>query len=222
MITKRIKKKFVVGGLLIGLAVTLHVGTLYLIKPQIDANAEQRLVTARAEVDKLRTQIAKTRLDNEVRTSLLPEFRKLGGTGFFATQDREAMRKTIEDAQAGSGLIGLRVAIAPESLVAPGKDMGNQYEVVSTEVAIEVEAFHDLDVFSFMNRLRNNVAGPLVPVSAVLTRSQIPTMDVLDRISNGTRVVMATARLVFDWKTVRMHLAPEPTSGSPASNLGRI
>ena len=179
---------------------------------------ERKIVTAeldstRAAVEARYQEVAKMKEEYVLLQSQLRSFKELELRGFFNDQDRSNAIEKIEKLSNYAGLLKAKLKFGSGQLVSdPLADMASQV-VLKSPVTVNVSAFDDVDVYSFIKFIEEKFPGDIDVSSIKLKRTEIFNEAMLRKIGGGNPSPLVEAEFVFDWLTMASKDVVAPVEG---------
>ena len=194
-------KRLMIIAILAGACVVMGGASFMLIKPQnekVDRELRQLrsdISFKRSETNRFREEM--TEIQNEKNT-----FQSLQSLGFLGEQSRLEARKRIEAIQSYSRVLSARYNIAPGKVENAETATEADQVLLTTEIAIEIDALDDADVYKFISLMENAFIGHVSVTSLELDRVLDLNEVTLRQIGSGIPAVLVRAKLVLNWKTL--------------------
>lgn len=128
-------------------------------------------------------------------------------TGFTQPQSRLDANQLIDGLSRKHGIVTLSYTFEPEAVTQHRGFNGVEFDLATTEISIEMQAFADYDLLGFAAEFVHLLEGQVQIDSLTITRNEMISPDLMDRIATGgvTGVFVGTLRL--NWNNVVTHAA---------------
>ena len=179
-------------------------GNYYYVMPETTAlegrlkSTEGQFYRKQGEINQLRNEF--TRLQDQ-----LSKYKILENMGFFNVQDRVTARETFTKLQKGSGLLWMKYRLDSSRKLEFNEARDINHMVISSPVEVNIEALDDVDVFHFIQMVREKFPGDISFKQIEIERVMDINSTVIRRIGNGEPEVLVKAVINFDWRS----MAPE-------------
>jgi hypothetical protein len=193
--------RFIIIGALILIGTGLFFYNANVLQPTMQKQ-QANLSTVRSKsseisnnLDKLKNQLSN--FGNEKA-----DFARVRYLGFFDTQDRVNTRKLISRIQKDSRLISARYTIKPAESVTNEKLKEASSKILKTDIAFDLEAVEDTDIYRFVYLLSYGFPGQISVKDISLVRGREVTQPLLRQIGSGQAEAIVSAKLNVVWQTM--------------------
>lgn len=205
-------RKIVFMVLLLGVNLAIGAGYYYWLLP-FREQVTRDLDATRAAVEAKYQEVAKMKEEYILLQSQLRAFKELELRGFFNDQDRSNGIEHLGKLSNYAGLLKAKLKFGRGELVAdPLADAAGQV-VLKSPVTIDVSAFDDVDVYSFIKFIEEKFPGKVDVTSVKLKRTEIFNEAMLRKIGGGSPTPLVEAQLNFDWLTMASKNVVAPAEG---------
>lgn len=126
-------------------------------------------------------------------------------TGFTQPQNRLDANQLIDELSRRHDIVTLNYTFEPEAIVEHRGVHGVEFDVATTEVGIEMQAYADYNLMGFAAEFIHRLDGQVQVDSFTIQRNEMITPDLMERIASGgvTGVFVGTLRLNWNNVTAR-------------------
>ncbi len=179
------------------LGATIH---LYLLPELNDSEGHERRM--RSQVRQVRADIDRLQMEFEQLDQQQGRFDDLKKKGFFSIQSRSDAKKMFSRLQDKSRVISAVVSVKPGFIVDNDEAQKAKHKVLLSHIAVEIEAFDDVDVYRYIDLLDKEFPGHVSVDSLEMERTRDVNAAVLRAISSGANPVMVKASMKLSWRTM--------------------
>ncbi len=205
--------------ILLGCLVAAFLYNQNVLKPSLDK--KERVLRANssemAEMTRNLTELSGN-LQNFEKQKI--DFERVQNLGFFNSQNRVEARQFITAIQKESRLLSAKYQIKParsdDNKMA--KEAGAK--ILTTEIAFDLEAIEDSDVYKFIYILNYGLPGQIIINDFSLSRDEEITQPLLRKIGVGEAVAVVNASLNVTWKTMVLDETMAVTDGALSTQGG--
>ena len=194
-------QRIVILAALLALNALLGYAAYMLFMPQTETkNRELRGV--RGQVSTLRADIDGLLIEFEQLDEQRAEFERLKAAGFFDGQSRRKAQLILEKIQERSGVVSAVASIAAGEFEESEEAAKADHQILSSPIAVRVEAVNDLDVFRYIYLIKEFFPGHVSVENINLNREADISGTVLRGIASGKNPVLVSAELSLLWRTM--------------------
>lgn len=201
---KRLLRRIMVPGigLILVLGMMIPLG-LYLDGRDTDLSQERERITG--EVASLRRQIRELRGDSSFVADNLPHYGTLLERGLLRKQNRLEASDRLERLALDLRINQLRYEFQAEERYQVSTTAAARLEVVSTPIAVQIDALLDREVFAFLNRVRDSLGGAVILRSLTLSRAALDPAAAAAALRRQERPSLVRASVTLDWVSFDVH-----------------
>ncbi len=188
-------------GILVSFNALIGLGNYYYIMPETTKlqrdvnNTKYKIEQKKAETNQLREEFA--RLKDQ-----MAKYKILENMGFFNEQDRVVAREAFSKLQKDTGLLLLKYKIDSSHDMGYTKAAEVNHIVISSPVKVSIEAMDDVDVYRFIQMVKEKIPGDIAFKHIEVKRVIDITAPVARKIGSGEPVALVKAVVDFDWRTM--------------------
>lgn len=166
-------------------------------------DAQLRLNDVSGQVAELRTKISNINSDMDSLKVNLPKYRELESRGFFQSQDRFLISRTLEELQKKTNISTFSYNVGALETV-PNADAANiEHELVMSRIKIDkVGAVLESDIYAFLLGITDQFPQYTRIHSFNIKRAEDITEVNLKKVVQRQPVNFIEASVTFDWMTV--------------------
>lgn len=164
--------------------------------------ATMQLGGIQSEEARLRQEVSAMRGEQEQFEEQKALFEILKLRNFFGDQDRVHAREVLGAMQRQAKLLSVKYEIRSAGALEFDGITDEKYAVMSSPIAIEIEAVDDLDVYNFIYLLTYRFPGQVSIKKLDIVRPVRLTTDVLKSIGTGSPIPLIRAKIEAEWNTV--------------------
>lgn len=180
----------------------LMVGYNYLfLKPQTEA-LTRNISTMKSDVSTKRGQIDTLVVNHDRFIEQRERFDFIEQVGFFNTQDRLDVRRTLNEIREKSGVISAKYSMKPLVVEASNEAKEVNHKLIKTIIDFELGAFEDIEIYNFVFLLMNGFPGIVEIEQFEISKSQDVTQPLLRSIGGGKAEVIVSAKMSVVWRTL--------------------
>ncbi len=173
---------------------------LYLM-PEGD-KAERQLRGLRAGLQGVQSDIRRMQVEFEQLDKQQNRFDALKADGFFSVQTRSDAKELFSVIQTESRVISALASVKPGRIEENKEAQKAGYKVLTSLIEVEIKAFDDADVYSYINIAEGKFPGHISIDSVVMSRSRDVTSAVLRSIASGANPELVSATVNMSWRTM--------------------
>lgn len=174
------------------------------------AAADARTAEAQLDIDKI--QAAFQQLDLQKG-----RFENLRKTGFLSDQNRRDAEEALESIQARAGVISAKVNIRPGAAQDNAEAQKAGYKLLSSPMAIEIQAITDRDLYAYLYGLENFFPGHLTIRKMHIERNGALTDVVLRALAKGEKPPLVKANVEATWRSLILEKDETQAGAAPAA-----
>lgn len=180
--------------------------------------AEQKLASAKSELEQKRQEIQRLKEEYALLQSQLRYYKDLQAKGFFNDQGRVAAQEVFEKLRTISGVLKAKYDISAGTLINDPRATDAGYVILNSPIKVELDSLDDVDVYSFLKLIQERFPGKVDIVSMNVAKKGNLTGENVKSIGKGDPVALVTSTVNFQWKTMASQASISPdTAGAMQS-----
>ncbi|MEC8664882.1 MAG: hypothetical protein VXY16_05375 [Pseudomonadota bacterium] len=209
-------KRLIILSVLLAFNAALGAGLYLYVMPE-NLSVTRQLSSTRSQVATMRNDAQELRGDIEQIEDKKSYFTNLQTVGFMSDQNRLVARRRIMDIQQYSKVLKAKYDIG-SAVVMDDENLSNSDQVVlSSELAINIDAMDDIDFYSFIYWLRNTFPGHVTIDNIKMQRMNDVNDVTVRQIGSGLPMTMIKADVSAKWRTI----VPKSTVTDGQTPLGQ-
>ncbi|MGH1376470.1 MAG: hypothetical protein ACRBCK_08995 [Alphaproteobacteria bacterium] len=186
---------------LISINAALGAGVYLYVMPE-NERSERELRGLRAGLSGVQSDIRRMQVEFEQLDKQQNRFDKLKGDGFFSAQVRSDAKDLFSVIQTESKVISALASVKSGTVEDSVEAKKAGYKILTSLIEVEVKAFDDADIYSYIDIADMRFPGHLSIDSVVITRSRDVTSPVLRSIASGANPELVSAVINMSWRTM--------------------
>ena len=209
-------KRLIILSVLLAFNAALGAGLYLYVMPE-NLSVTRQLSSTRSQVATMRNDAQELRGDIEQIEDKKSYFTNLQTVGFMSDQNRLVARRRIMDIQQYSKVLKAKYDIG-SAVVMDDENLSNSDQVVlSSELAINIDAMDDIDFYSFIYWLRNTFPGHVTIDNIKMQRMNDVNDVTVRQIGSGLPMTMIKGDVSAKWRTI----VPKSTVTDDQTPLGQ-
>ncbi|HIF25521.1 MAG TPA: hypothetical protein EYG18_05030 [Micavibrio sp.] len=209
-------KRLIILSVLLAFNAALGAGLYLYVMPE-NLSVTRQLSSTRSQVATMRNDAQELRGDIEQIEDKKSYFTNLQTVGFMSDQNRLVARRRIMDIQQYSKVLKAKYDIG-SAVVMDDENLSNSDQVVlSSELAINIDAMDDIDFYSFIYWLRNTFPGHVTIDNIKMQRMNDVNDVTVRQIGSGLPMTMIKGDVSAKWRTI----VPKSTVTDGQTPLGQ-
>ena len=209
-------KRLIILSVLLAFNAALGAGLYLYVMPE-NLSVTRQLSSTRSQVATMRNDAQELRGDIEQIEDKKSYFTNLQTVGFMSDQNRLVARRRIMDIQQYSKVLKAKYDIG-SAVVMDDENLSNSDQVVlSSELAINIDAMDDIDFYSFIYWLRNTFQGHVTIDNIKMQRMNDVNDVTVRQIGSGLPMTMIKGDVSAKWRTI----VPKSTVTDGQTPLGQ-